>query len=62
MERQFPGRVHQCVLRWSGHVERMEEDCIAMEMISNVEGNRCRGGPKLGWMDGWMVKDDSGAG
>ena len=53
MERQLSDRVDQCVLRWFGHVESMDEECMAKKvMISDVEGNRCRGRPRLGWMDG----------
>ena len=53
MEGQLPGRVDQCVLRWFGHVERMDEERMAKKvMISNVEGNTCKGRPRLGWMDG----------
>ena len=43
----------QWLQRWFGHVERMDEEHMARKvMISDVEGNRCRGIPKLGWMDG----------
>ena len=47
-KRKLSGRVDYCVLRWFGHVERMAKKV----MISDVEGNRCRGRPRLGWMDG----------
>ena len=41
------------MLRWLGHVKRMNEEHMAKKvMISDVEGNRCRGRPMLGWMDG----------
>ena len=43
------------MLRWFGHVERMDEECMAKVMISDVEGNRCRGRPRLGWMDGVRI-------
>ena len=34
-------------------MERMVEECMAKKVIiSDVEGNRCRGRPRLGWMDG----------
>ena len=53
MEGQLSGKVDQCVQRWFGHVERMDEECMAKKMmISDVEWNRCRGTPRLGWMDG----------
>ena len=48
-ERKLSGRVDQSVLRWFGYVERMDEERMAMKVvISNVEGNRCRGRPRLG--------------
>ena len=54
MEGHLSGRVDQCVLQWFGHVERMDDERMAKKvMICNVEGNRCRGRPRLGWMDGW---------
>ena len=41
VERQLSGSMDQCVLRWFGHVEKMDEEHMAMEvMISDVEGNR----------------------
>ena len=53
MEGQLSGRVDQCVLRWFGHVERMDEECLAKKvMISSGEGNRCRDRPRLRWMVG----------
>ena len=37
---------------------RMDEEHMTKKvMISDVEGNRCMGRPRLGWMDGWC-KDD----
>ena len=53
VEGQLSCRVDQCVLRWFGHVEKMDkEHMVKKVMISYVEGNRCRGTPKLEWMDG----------
>ena len=48
VEGQLSGRVDQCVLRWFGHVEGMDEEQMAKVMISDDEGNRCRGRPRLG--------------
>ena len=45
-------RVDQWVRRWFKHVEKMDEKLMAKIMISDAEGNRCRGRPRLGWMDG----------
>ncbi len=40
------------VLRWSGHVERIEEECLVKKItISDVRGVRPRGRPRMGWMD-----------
>jgi hypothetical protein len=45
------------VLRWYGHVERMEEERVVKRIyMPKVEGSRIRGRPKLRWMDG--VKSD----
>ena len=52
VERQSSGSVDQCVLRWFGHLERVDEERMAKMMNSNVEGNRCKGRPRLGWRDG----------
>ena len=53
VERKLSGRVDQSVLRWFGHMERMDEERIAKRVMkSDVEGNRGRGRPNLGWMDG----------
>ena len=50
VERQLPGRVDQCVLRWFGNVERMDEQHMAKKvMISNVEGNTVGVGTDQGW-------------
>ena len=34
VERQLSGRVDQCVLRWFGHVERMDEEQMAKKAIN----------------------------
>ena len=53
VEGQLSGRVDQCVLRWFGHVERMNEESMAKKVkISDVEGNRFKGRPRFEWMDG----------
>jgi hypothetical protein len=40
------------VLTWYGYVERMEEKSVVkIVYMSNVEGSRGRGRPKLWWMD-----------
>ena len=53
VEGQLSSRVDQFVLRWFGDVERIyEERMDKVVMISDVQGNKCRGRPRLGWMDG----------
>ena len=53
VERQLSDRVDQSVLRWFGHVERMDEERLVKRVMNaDVEGNRPRGRPKFGWMDG----------
>ena len=47
------GRVGNCVLRWFGHVERMDGERMAKRIYdSGVEGRRGRGRPIMGWMEG----------
>ena len=53
IERELASRADQRVLRWFGHVERMEEYRMARRVLmGNVSGRRVRGRPRLGWMDG----------
>ena len=55
VERKLSSRVDQNVLRWFGHMERMDEERVAKRVMrSEVEGNRGRGRPNLGWMNGVM--------
>ena len=56
IERELAGRADQRVLRLFGHVERMDEYCMARRVLmSEVSGSRVRGRPKSGWMDGVKV-------
>ena len=44
------------VLRWFGHVERMDDYRIARRLlIAEVSRGRSRGRPRLGWIDGVKV-------
>ena len=53
IEREFASRADQRVLRWFGHVERMNEYRLARRMLmAEVRGGRVRGRPRLGSMDG----------
>ena len=46
----------QRVLRWFGHVERMDENRMARRVLmTDVIGGWVRGRPRLGWMDGVQV-------
>ena len=51
INREFASRADQRVLRWFGHVERMDEYRMAV-LIPEVSGGRVRGSSRLGWMDG----------
>ena len=54
--RELASRADQRVLRWFGHVERMDEYCLArMVLMVEVSGGRVRGRPRLGCMDGVKV-------
>ena len=47
------GRADQRVLRWFGHVERMDAYRMARRVLmAEVSGGRVQGRPRLGWMDG----------
>ena len=60
IERELASRVDQRVLRWFGHVERMDEYRMAKRVLmAEVNGGRVRGRPRLGWMDGVKVALDS---
>ena len=53
IERELASRADQRVLRWFGHVERMDEYRMARGVLMvEVRGSRVRGRPRLG---GWMV-------
>ena len=52
IERELASRADQRVLRWFGHVERMDEYRMARRVLmAEVSGGWVRGGPRLGWMD-----------
>ena len=56
IERELEGRADQRVLRWFGHVERMDEYRMARRVLmAEVSGGRVRGRPRLGCMDGAKV-------
>ena len=56
IERGLASGADQRVLRWFGHVERMDEYRMARRVLmAEVSGGRVRGRPRLGWMDGVKV-------
>ena len=56
IERELASRADQRVLRWFGHVERMDEYRMARRVLmAEVSGGQVRGRPRLGWMDGVKV-------
>ena len=54
IERELASRADQRrVLRWFGHVERMDDYRMTRRVLmAEVSGRRVRGRPKLGWIDG----------
>ena len=48
IERELASRADQRVLRWIGHVERIDDYRMARRVL-------VRGRPRLGWMDGVKV-------
>ena len=52
VRREFAARVDMNVLRWFGHVERMDNELLKKVMNVKVDGRSARGRPWFGWMDG----------
>ena len=56
LEMELANRADQRLLRWFGHVERMDEYRMARRVLmAEVSGGRVQGRPRLGWMDGVKV-------
>ena len=56
IERESASRADQRVLRWFGHVERMDKYRMARRVsMAEVGEGRVRGRLRLGWMDGVKV-------
>ena len=56
IEKVLASRADQRVLRWFGHVERMDEYRMARRVLmAEVSGRRVRGEPRLDCMDGVKV-------
>ena len=56
IERELASRADQRVLRWFGHMERMDEYCMATRVLmAEVSLGLVRRRRRLGWMDGVKV-------
>ena len=56
IERELASRADQRVLRWFGHVERMDEYRMARRVLmAEVSEGRVRGRPRSGWLNGVKV-------
>ena len=56
IEMELASRADQRVLRWFGHVERMDDCRMARRVLmTEVSRERVRGRLRLGWMDGVKV-------
>ena len=52
IERELANRTDQRVLRWFGHVERMDKCRMTIRVLmAEVSGRRVRGRPRLEWVD-----------
>ena len=53
VRKELAARVDMNVLRWFGHVERMDNERLTKRVTnSKVDGRNVRGRPRFGWMDG----------
>ena len=53
VRRELAARVDMNVLRWFGHVERMDNERLLKKVMNaKVDGRSDRGRPRFGWMDG----------
>ena len=53
VRRELAARVDMNVLRWFGHVERMDNDRLLKKVMNaKVDGRSARGRPRFGWTDG----------
>ena len=60
IETELASRADQRVLRWIGHLGRMDEYHMSrMVLMADVCGRRVWGRPRLGWMNGVKVALDS---
>ena len=53
VRRELATKVDMNVLRWFGHVERMDNERLLKKVMNaRVDGRSARGRPRIGWMDG----------
>ena len=53
VRRELAAKVDVNVLRWFGHVERMDNERLLKKVMNaKVDGRSARGRPRFGWMDG----------
>ena len=53
VRRELAARVDVNVLRWFGHVERMDNERLLKKVMNaKVDRRSARGRPRFGWMDG----------
>ena len=56
IEMELASRADRRVMKCFGHVERMDDYCIARRVLmAEVSGGRVQGKPRLGWMNGVKV-------
>ena len=56
IERELASRADQRVLKWFGHVKRMDEYGMPRRVLmAELSGGRVQGRPRLGWIDGVKV-------
>ena len=52
VRRELAAGVDMNVLRWFGHVERMDNERLMKKVMNvKVDGRSARGRPRFGWMD-----------
>ena len=53
VRKELAAKVDMNVLRWFGHVERMDNERLLKKVMNaRVDGRSVRGRPRVGWMDG----------
>ncbi len=59
--KELAERVDMQVLRWFGHMERMDDGRMTKTVMkAGVNGRGARGRPRYGWMDGWSEESVEG--